>query len=157
MTENLTHELTEEKIQAQECEAKLIHGDSSSLQKQVSTLETAVAAAEERASNAEARASAVESDYELMAQELAGTRKMVAQLEGELERAKEYFAQEMSEMFRRQPSDSPNGCASQEAPRDSPSPFKAPFVPSVPYPRARRISLCSTSGSRDVSTPSSEA
>jgi hypothetical protein len=150
-TENLTHELTEEKIQAQEFEAKRIHGDSSSLQKQVSTLETAVAAAEERASNAEARASAAEGDYELVAQELAGTRKMVAQLEGELERAKEYFAQEMSEMFRRQPSGSPNGCSSQEAPSDSP--FKAPFIP---YLRPRRISLCSTSGSRDVSTHSSE-
>jgi len=118
MTEHLTCELTREKIRAQELEAMLLHGDSSSLQNQVSTLEAAVAVAEERASNAEARASAAESDYDLVAQELAGTRKTVAKLEGELERAKEYFAQEMSEMFRRQPSGSPNGCVSQEAPPD---------------------------------------
>ena len=74
--------------------------------------------AEERASNAEARASAAESDYELAAQQLAETKKTVAKLEAELERSKESFAQEMTELFRRQPSGSPNGCASQEAPPD---------------------------------------
>ena len=83
MTEHLTCELTQEKIRAQELEAMLLHGDSSELQNQVSILEEAVGVAEERASDAEARAGAAESDYELVAQELAGTRKTVAKLEGE--------------------------------------------------------------------------
>jgi predicted RNase H-like nuclease (RuvC/YqgF family) len=143
MTDHLTCELTQEKIRVQELEAMLFHGDSPGSQNQVSTLETAVAVAEERASNAEARAGAAESDYELVAQELANTRKTVAKLEGELERAKEYFAQEMSEMFRRQPSGSPNGSVPNEAPSDKPS------------DKAETISPKSTNSTKSPKTPKS--